>query len=73
MQINDKLIAVDSYVVSTKLLQRLLTVPNDKPLALSVIRDGRLLNLTLPLLPAQAQSCVLKITDEEKAAAWLGR
>jgi predicted metalloprotease with PDZ domain len=73
LQINDKLIAVDSYVVNSKLLQRLLTLPNDKPLTLSVIRDGRLLSLSLPLLPAQAQSCVLKITDEEKAAAWLGR
>ncbi|MEC9259883.1 MAG: M61 family peptidase, partial [Pseudomonadota bacterium] len=73
LQINDKLIAVDGYVVNSKLLQRLITVPNDKPLTLSVIRDGRLLSLTLPILPAQAYSCVLKITDEEKAVAWLGR
>ncbi|WP_296050425.1 M61 family metallopeptidase [uncultured Alteromonas sp.] len=72
LQIDDKLIAADGYVLNAKLLQRLLTVTREKPLALSVIRDGRLISLSMPVLAAREQSCVLKITDEDKAAAWLG-
>ncbi|MDC8830981.1 M61 family metallopeptidase [Alteromonas gilva] len=71
LQIDDKLIAADGYVLNAKLLQRMLSVERQAPLALSVIRDGRLLNLSMPLIAPQPQSCVLQISDPKKLAAWL--
>ncbi|NVK57753.1 MAG: M61 family metallopeptidase [Alteromonadaceae bacterium] len=71
LQIDDKLIAAEGYVLNTKLLQRLLSVERNAPLALTVIRDGRLLSLTMPLIAPAPQSCVLQISDSQKLAAWL--
>lgn len=72
LQIDDKLIAADGFVVNTKLLQRLLTIERSESLALTVIRDGRLLALSMPIVPASLQSCVLRIIDDSKASTWLG-
>ncbi|GGF56777.1 M61 family metallopeptidase [Alteromonas lipolytica] len=72
LQIDDKLIAADGYVVNTKLLQRMLSVERSGTMLLTVIRDGRIMELAMPLVAAPPQSCVLQITDNNKAATWLG-
>ncbi|WP_218355226.1 M61 family metallopeptidase [Alteromonas lipotrueiana] len=72
LQINDIILAVDNFVVNENLLQRLLNTSTETTLALTVIRDGRILNLTLPVQPSLQQACYFTIEDREKLQRWLG-
>ena len=53
------------------LLQRLLNQTGESALPLTVLRDGRLLTLSLPVLEERQEACYFTIEDKEKLAAWL--
>lgn len=72
LQINDIILAVDNFVVNENLLQRLLNTSTETTLALTVIRDGRILTLTLPVQQSLQQACYFTIEDREKLQRWLG-
>ncbi|MFS1704107.1 M61 family metallopeptidase [Alteromonas sp. AMM-1] len=72
LQVNDRLIAIDGFVVNVKLLDRMLASERNGDFSLTLVRDGRLLNLTMPLLEAPKQHTALTITDKQAFAAWLG-
>ncbi|AYA64425.1 M61 family metallopeptidase [Alteromonas sp. RKMC-009] len=71
LQVNDRIIALDGYVVNDILLQRLLNQTGESALPLTVLRDGRLLTLSLPVLEERQEACYFTIEDKEKLAAWL--
>ncbi|MBU2976940.1 PDZ domain-containing protein [Alteromonas sp. C1M14] len=71
LQVNDRIIAMNDWVINDVLLQRLLNQTKASSVALTVLRDGRLLNLTLPVLPEQDEACYFTIDNEEKLTAWL--
>ncbi len=72
LHINDVLLAVDNFVVNENLLQRLLNTTTQAQLRLTVIRDGRLLELSLPVRQASPQACYFTVEDREKLQRWLG-
>ncbi len=72
IQLNDRIVAVDGYEVNDNLLQRIVETTSKPSLPMVVIRDGRLLNLTLPILAAQPETYYLKIDNEALFNAWLG-
>tara|TARA_B100001123_G_scaffold212258_1_gene239697 strand:- start:798 stop:1547 length:750 start_codon:yes stop_codon:yes gene_type:complete len=72
LHVNDRLIAVDGYVVNTKLLDRMLASERRDAFSLNVVRDGRVLNLTMPLLEAPKQHMALTINNDDAFANWLG-
>ncbi len=71
LQVNDKIIALEGYVVGDVLLQRLLNQTDKTELAITVIRDGRLLTLKLPVIEERQEACYFTIEDKEKLAEWL--
>ncbi|MEG3768028.1 M61 family metallopeptidase [Alteromonas sp. 14N.309.X.WAT.G.H12] len=71
LQVNDRIIALDGWVVNDVLLQRLLNQTSASSLPITVLRDGRLLNLALPVLPKREEACYFTIDDEDKFADWL--
>ena len=71
LQVNDKLIAANGYVVNPPLLQRLLDNSNEDTLELLVIREGRTLTMTMPVRPAAEEVCYLEINDKQKLLNWL--
>ena len=72
LHVNDRLIAVDGYVVNTKLLDRMLASEREDAFSLNIVRDGRVLNLTMPLLEAPKQHMALTINNDDAFANWLG-
>ncbi len=71
LQVNDKLIAVDGYVVNPTLLQRLLDNAGSDEVSLLVIREGRTLTLSMSTTAAANEICYLEITEREKLTRWL--
>lgn len=68
--VDDKLLAINSEIVSEKRLQRHLDTLDTPPM-LTVARDGRVLTLTLPLVPAEDSMCYFEITDHDLCNQWL--
>ncbi|WP_414827533.1 M61 family metallopeptidase [Alteromonas sp. H39] len=71
LQVNDKLIAMNGYVVNPALFQRLLDNTTDQHAELLVIREGRTLSLSMPIEKAAEVVCYFDITDREKLMQWL--
>lgn len=72
LHVNDRLLAVDDYVVNVKLLDRLLASERTSDFTLTVVRDGRVLKLSMPLLAAPKQHRAITISDEDAFTSWLG-
>ncbi|NMH58479.1 M61 family metallopeptidase [Alteromonas sp. MYP5] len=72
LQINDRIIALDGYEVNENLLQRLVEVSQEDSLPITIIRDGRLLTRSFPVVSAEKNLFYLKIENESQFAAWLG-
>ncbi|WP_137167008.1 M61 family metallopeptidase [Salinimonas lutimaris] len=75
LQIGDILLAIDGLIASESHFQRLLDAqdPARGTVPVSVIRDGRLLTLSMPVEPAVQDACYFTITDEKKFNSWLGK
>ncbi|WP_164078274.1 M61 family metallopeptidase [Alteromonas facilis] len=71
LQVGDKLIAIDQWVVTPMNLARLLKQPNTQ-VSLTVIRDGRLLSLPCMLSSQAADTAYIEIADLERLEQWLG-
>ena len=69
--LNDVIIAIDGNVVNQTKLQRLLDSAKKNEVTLSVIRDGKLLSLALPVIEARKEMAFFTITDETKMKEWL--
>ncbi len=71
LQLNDRIVAVDGYEVNEGLIQRLVDTCSKQSLPMTVIRDGRLLSLTLPVLAAEPDTYFFKIDNQTLFNAWL--
>ncbi|MCU7554214.1 PDZ domain-containing protein [Alteromonas sp. ASW11-19] len=71
LQVNDKLLAVEDYVVTSPLVQRMLDATSKKTLKLLVLREGRVVTLELPVTEAEYEVCQFTITDTDKFQRWL--
>ncbi|WP_338517594.1 M61 family metallopeptidase [Alteromonas gracilis] len=69
--INDLIVALDGHVVNPAKLQRLLDCCKKESIALTLIRDGRLLNVTLPILPARCDMAYFDVVDDAVLTQWL--
>ena len=70
--VDDIIVAVEDTVASTTLLQRLLDTSNGDNVSVTVIRDGKLLSVQLPLIEANKDVCYFTIDNTEKFNEWLG-
>ena len=70
--LNDNIIAIDGHVVSQGKLQRILDTTRESTLEVSLIRDGQLLNVTLPVVDARKDMAFFEINDENAFNQWLG-
>lgn len=72
LQIGDDIVALNNYQCN---LQEFMHIMNSKhsssTLPMHVLRDGRLLTLEMPLVPAIADTCELKVIDKHKFESWL--
>ena len=69
--VNDVVIAIKGHVVTQEKLQRLLDSATESMLPVVVIRDGRLLNIELPVIAARHEMAYFDVIDSEKLNAWL--
>lgn len=69
--LNDVIIAVNDYVVDQKLLQRLLDTTQDATADVTLIRDGKLLSVTLPVNDAREDACFFAVEDLNAFETWL--
>jgi predicted metalloprotease with PDZ domain len=73
LMIGDVIVAADNWVIDESLFMRLLQQKNqDDTLSLSVIRQGRLIALEMPIQKAQTKVAYLEIVDEQNYLNWLG-
>ncbi|BFT30288.1 PDZ domain-containing protein [Alteromonas sp. D210916BOD_24] len=71
VQLNDIIIAVDGHVVNPAKLQRMLDNAQTDSVTLTVIRDGRLLSLDLPVIAARKDMAFFEIKDSAVFTQWL--
>ncbi|MBU3022950.1 M61 family metallopeptidase [Aestuariibacter sp. A3R04] len=71
LQVNDKIIALNGWVVTDVLLQRLLNQTDASEVELTIVRDGRVLLLHLPVTQEQQDACYFTIEDKAAFSAWL--
>ncbi len=73
LHVGDILIAVQGWQVSEANLQVRLNqlAENHDALDLTILRDGKLKTLTMPVVPASADTIELCIVDSQKAQKWL--
>ncbi|MCW8108510.1 PDZ domain-containing protein [Alteromonas ponticola] len=71
VQINDRIIALNGYEINETLFRRLMQTTTEKSLPMVIIRDGRVLNLSLPVTEAQKNNYYLKIENESIFSSWL--
>ncbi len=71
LQVGDLLIAVDQWQVNKDNLARLVATAQGT-LQLTLLRDGRLLQLDCAMIAEHFETCYLTIEDEHKLNAWLG-
>ena len=69
--LDDIVIALDGHVVNQTKLQRLLDSAQSKTVEITLIRDGRLLCVDLPIIPARQDMAYFEVVDSEKLNAWL--
>lgn len=69
--LSDNIIALDGNIINTSKLQRLLDTAVSDTVVLSVIRDGKLLSIDLPVVRARKDMAYFTITDKDKMQAWL--
>ncbi|MDB2330179.1 PDZ domain-containing protein [Alteromonas sp.] len=69
--LNDVIIAIDGYVVDQKLLPRLLDTTQALSADVTLIRDGKLLSVTLPVKDAREDACFFTIEDQSAFETWL--
>ncbi|WP_075610069.1 M61 family metallopeptidase [Alteromonas pelagimontana] len=72
LQVNDRIIALEGWQATDGLLHRLLEATDKPALSLSVLREGRLITLSLPVRAAHKDVCYLTIYDKTKVQKWLG-
>ncbi len=72
LQINDTILAMNGLIINDRQLQRMLDATDKKTVSLTVIRDGRVITLTLPVLAAQKDVCYFTIDNAQAFEAWLG-
>lgn len=70
--LNDNIIAINGHVVSQGKLQRILDTTLESTADVSVIRDGQLLNVTLPIMEARKDMAFFEINDADVFGHWLG-
>lgn len=69
--LNDVIIALNGHVVNQTKLQRILDNAQDA-VDVSLIRDGRLLNVSLPVVPARNEMAFFEIKNKDLFNLWLG-
>ncbi|MFC3120091.1 M61 family metallopeptidase [Agaribacter flavus] len=73
LQLNDHIIALNGLEVNAKSLMRELnTMDVGTEAQIHILRDGRLLCLSLPVIEAEKDTCYLSINDQSMFAKWLG-
>ena len=72
LQINDTILAADDFVVNENLLLRMLNTWEQTTMVITVIRDGRVLTLSLPVEDAAQYACYFTIDDRTRLHRWLG-
>jgi predicted metalloprotease with PDZ domain len=70
--LNDNIIAINGHVVSQGKLQRILDTTLESTAEVSLIRDGQLLNVTLPVMEARKDMAFFEINDADVFNHWLG-
>lgn len=70
--LNDNIIAIDGHVVAQGKLQRILDTTFESTAEVSLIRDGQLLNVTLPIMDARKDMAFFEINDADAFSHWLG-
>ena len=71
VMINDIILALNNQVVNQAKLQRLLDCASDTHVTLTLIRDGQIVNVALPVLQARQDRAYFTIENEEKFQQWL--
>lgn len=69
--LNDVIIAINDYVVDQKLLQRLIDTTREATADVTLIRDGKLLSVTLPIKAAREDASFITIEDLNAFETWL--
>jgi predicted metalloprotease with PDZ domain len=69
--LNDVIVAVNDYVVDQKLLQRLLDTAQEAAVDVTLIRDGKLLTVKLPVTEAREDACFFAVEDLSAFETWL--
>ena len=70
--LNDNIIAVNGHVVVQGKLQRILDTTLESTAEVSLIRDGKLLNVTLSIMEARNDMAYFEINDANVFGNWLG-
>ncbi|WP_394220314.1 M61 family metallopeptidase [Alteromonas gracilis] len=70
--LNDVIIAMNGHIVNAQKLQRMLDNTQQPSVDITLIRDGRLLTLTLKVMRARSEMAYFEINDNEKLQKWLG-
>lgn len=71
VQLNDVILALDGWVVNDALLQRLLDTAQGETVKLTVMRDGRLLELPLAVQAVADDAYFFSIDEPAKLQQWL--
>lgn len=71
IQLNDIILALNGHVVNQIKFQRMLDNAQTTHVTLTVIRDGRLLSLELPVIEARKDMAFFEISDETVFKNWL--
>jgi len=72
LQINDVILAADGWLANEALLRRMLEQSDSQSINLHVARQGRMINLSMPVQPAEASTAIVSIVDRERYLNWLG-
>lgn len=73
VMVNDTLLALNNEVVTPLKLQRLLDTATTPTVKVTLVRDGQLIDVDLPVIEARKDRAFFTIDDETKFNAWLGK
>lgn len=71
LMVADVIVAVEDYEVTTSLFERFVHSNQSNPVKLSVLREGRLIVLYLPVLEAAEDVCRVFVKDADICRQWL--
>lgn len=71
VMVNDTLLAINDEIVTSVKLQRLLDSATTNTVKVTVIRDGQLIHLSLPVIEARKDRAFFTIEDKDKFNTWL--